>query len=527
MSENTLYLDCSSGISGDMTVAALLDLGADRQVLLDALKSLPLSGYSIEIKDVYKSGIRACDFNVILDAEHENHDHDMEYLHGHEHSNNGQGHSEHKHFSHVHECSDHVDSNHEQGHSHECSCHDHDNTTHDHDTVVAESDASSRHHHATVNVDAIHSGHGHTHSARNLQDIISIIRAGNLTASAADLAIRIFEILAKAEAKVHGKGINEVHFHEVGAVDSIVDIVAAAVCLDNLHPDQVVVSALTEGCGQIRCQHGLIPVPVPAVTAIAEQEQLMLRLTDIQGELVTPTGAAIAAAIRTLDKLPEQFLVKKSGLGAGKREYETPGVLRAMWLMGETSENSIRTETTDTAHDTPFDAISGTPTNVVPDVSLNAMPFPVTASVDSDSILVLETNIDDCTGEALAFTMQRLLAAGALDAFYIPIYMKKNRPAYLLKAICNPEDREVLEAIIFENTTTIGIRRQTMQRTKLSRKIISVQTPWGQADIKSCDYESNAKYFPENDSVSRLAMENGIGFPKMYRLLQNFAYENL
>ncbi|MCC8049474.1 MAG: nickel pincer cofactor biosynthesis protein LarC [Clostridiales bacterium] len=493
MNENILYLDCSSGISGDMTVAALLDLGADRQVLLDALNSLPLSGYSVEIKDVYKSGIRACDFNVILDAEHENHDHDMEYLHGHTHSCHELVHDEHS--EHEHSGQGHIHEHSEHAHSHEHSDHEH--------------------------------VHSHTHSARNLQDIISIIHAGNLTAPAADLTIRIFEILAKAEAKVHGKGINEVHFHEVGAIDSIVDIVAAAVCLDNLHPDQVVVSALTEGCGQIRCQHGLIPVPVPAVTAIAEQEQLMLRLTDIQGELVTPTGAAIAAAIRTLNKLPEQFLIKKSGLGAGKREYETPGVLRAMWLVGETNKISIRTATTDKAHDAPLDAISGTPTNVVPDVSLNAMPFPVTTPVDSDSILVLETNIDDCTGEALAFTMQRLLEAGALDAFYLPIYMKKNRPAYLLKAICNPEDREVLEAIIFENTTTIGIRRQTMQRTKLSRKIISVQTPWGQADIKCCDYESNTKYFPENDSVSRLAMENGIGFPKMYRLLQNFAYENL
>ncbi len=494
MNENILYLDCSSGISGDMTVAALLDLGADRQVLLDALNSLPLSGYSIEIKDVYKSGIRACDFNVVLDAEHENHDHDMEYLHGHTHSCQ-------KH--------DHEHSEHEHSHEHSGQEHIHEHSEHDHECSHK------------------HSGHGHTHSARNLQDIISIIRAGNLTAQAADLAIRIFEILAKAEAKVHGKDINEVHFHEVGAIDSIVDIVAAAVCLDNLHPDQVVVSALTEGCGQIRCQHGLIPVPVPAVTAIAEQEQLMLRLTDIQGELVTPTGAAIAAAIRTLNKLPEQFLIQKSGLGAGKREYETPGVLRAMWLVGETNKISVRTATTDKAHDAPFDAISGTPINVVPDVSLNAMPFPVTTPVESDSILVLETNIDDCTGEALAFTMQRLLEAGALDAFYLPIYMKKNRPAYLLKAICNPEDREVLEAIIFENTTTIGIRRQTMQRTKLSRKIISVQTPWGQADIKCCDYETDAKYFPENDSVSRLAMENGIGFPKMYRLLQDFAYENL
>ncbi len=529
MSETILYLDCSSGISGDMTVAALLDLGADRQVLLDALNSLPLSGYSIEIKDVYKSGIRACDFNVILDAEHENHDHDMEYLHGHTHSGHDCIH-EHSDHEHIHEHSDHE-------HIHEHSDHEH---VHEH----------SDHEHENAHE---RSSHEHAHSARSLQDIISIIRAGNLTAAAADLAIRIFEILAKAEAKVHGKDINDVHFHEVGAVDSIVDIVAAAVCLNNLHPDQVVVSALTEGCGQIRCQHGLIPVPVPAVTAIAEQEQLVLRLTDIQGELVTPTGAAIAAAIRTLDtavqtqsmsctdgvifppaqgkkyfhKLPEQFLIEKTGLGAGKRKYETPGVLRAMWLISDTDRNFPNTIRLDTPLDAKFNVKSDMLPNAMPNVTPNELSAPAAPQIGSDSILVLETNIDDCTGEALAFTMQRLLDAGALDAFCIPISMKKNRPAYLLKAICNPEDREILEAIIFENTTTIGIRRQTMQRTKLSRRIVPVQTPWGQADIKCCDYERNVKYFPENDSVSRLAMENGIGFPKMYRLLQDFAYENM
>lgn len=360
MKESILYLECSSGISGDMTVAALLDLGADREVLERALKSLPLSGYSIEIKDVYKSGIRACDFHVILDAKHENHDHDMEYLHGTpEHADN-----EHVHDSHEHSIHD------EHTHdSHEHSAHEHAHDSHE------------------------HSAHEHTHDARNLQDIIRIIQAGDLSAAAADLAIRIFEIVARAEAKVHGKGMNEVHFHEVGAVDSIVDIVAAAVCLDNLHPDQVVVSTLTEGCGQIRCQHGLIPVPVPAVTAIAEQEGLVLRLTDIQGELVTPTGAAIAAAVRTRETLPEQFRIHRVGLGAGKRAYATAGVLRAMLLEPITKKE----DSTDTAD----------------------------RSDTSDSILILETNIDDCTGEALSFTMEQLFAAGALDVFSIPIYMKK------------------------------------------------------------------------------------------------------
>ncbi|MCD8014378.1 MAG: nickel pincer cofactor biosynthesis protein LarC [Lachnospiraceae bacterium] len=504
MNQNILYLECNSGISGDMTVAALLDLGADRQVLMDALDSLPLTGYTIEIKDVWKSGVRACDFHVVLDAEHENHDHDMEYLHGgkelsevasneiHVHGNSSGLHNHESEVSfHVHKHESNVTS-----HAHE---HESNTSSHAHEH---ESNASSHTHehlsgtHALTHeqVNRLHAqthihtseAFSHSHSSRNLQDITAIIHAGRLTGNASELAIRIFEILAKAEAEVHGKEINEVHFHEVGAVDSIVDIVAAAVCLDNLHPDEVVVSTLTEGCGQIRCQHGLIPVPVPAVTAIAMHENLVLKLTDIQGELVTPTGAAIAAAIRTRQDLPQQFQIRRVGLGAGKRDYATAGVLRAMWL-GQTSVGDEFDESGD------------------------------------DDVLVLETNIDDCTGEALAFTMQKLMEAGALDVFYLPIYMKKNRPAYLLKVICNQEDRQKLESIIFHNTTTIGIRRQAMHRTKLPRRVASIKTPWGTADIKYCGYENEPRCFPENDSVSKLADENGIGFSEMYRLLQEFA----
>ncbi|MCC8044400.1 MAG: LarC family nickel insertion protein [Clostridiales bacterium] len=579
MNESILYLECNSGISGDMAVAALLDLGADRQVLLDALKSLPLSGYSIEIKDVYKSGIRACDFHVILDAEHENHDHDMEYLHGsghvheaHAREHNAEGASAEllPESIHAETACQHTNETHSHTHSHveETCTHSHMDDGHMHSHTHSHTEEACAHSHAG-------NDHAHSHHARNLQDIVEIIRAGDLSTTAADLAIRIFEIVAKAEAKVHGKSINEVHFHEVGAVDSIVDIVAAAVCLDNLHPDQVVVSALTEGCGQIRCQHGLIPIPVPAVTAIAEQEDLVLHLTDIQGELVTPTGAAIAAAVRTKEKLPEQFRIRRVGLGAGKRAYATAGVLRAMLVepSGEKlpsapakqGSSSMQTYTfrlknlhcqqgipapaeanspKHTATSAEPDSLNHTATSAEPDslkcIVASAEPDATTDSAaqaitdtnkcpdnSADAILVLETNIDDCTGEAVAFTMQQLLEAGALDVFSIPIYMKKNRPAWLLKTICEPKDREVLEAIIFQNTTTIGIRRQTMQRTKLPRKIVTVETDWGVADIKCCDYGQTMRYFPENDSVSRLAVENGIGFPEMYRLLQEFAQKHL
>ena len=452
MNHSILYLECNSGISGDMTVAALLDLGADRQVLLDALSSLPLTGYSIEIKDVYKSGIRACDFNVILD--HDNHDHDMDYLHGHAHSMA----DEHDH-THSHNLSD----EHEQIHRH-----DHSMTVgdaHDHDT---EESQHMHHHH---------------HDTRNLNDITKIIQAGQLSSGAKDLALKIFQILAEAEAAVHGKTLEEIHFHEVGAVDSIVDIVAVAVCIDNLSPSGIVISALTDGKGQIRCQHGLIPVPVPAVTAIAMQNDLTLNISDVEGELVTPTGAAIAAAVRTATTLPKDFRIRRIGFGAGKRDYATTGLLRAMLLQPLSKDT----------HDT---------------------------------ILSLETNIDDCSGEALSYTMQQLLDAGALDAFCIPIYMKKNRPAYLLKVLCNPEQRTEMESIIFRNTTTIGIRIQEMQRTKLPRKIFALETPWGMADVKCCTYGNDTYYYPENDSVSRLAKQNGTGFTEMYNMIQAYAREN-
>ena len=452
MNHSILYLECNSGISGDMTVAALLDLGADRQILLDALSSLPLTGYSIEIKDVYKSGIRACDFNVILD--HDNHDHDMDYLHGHAHSMT----DEHDH-THSHNLSD------EHGQIHR---HDHSMTVgdvHGHDT-----DESQHIHH-------------HHHDARNLNDITKIIQAGQLSSGAKDLALKIFQILAEAEAAVHGKTLEEIHFHEVGAVDSIVDIVAVAVCIDNLSPSGIVISALTDGKGQIRCQHGLIPVPVPAVTAIAMQNDLTLNISDVEGELVTPTGAAIAAAVRTAATLPKEFRIRRIGFGAGKRDYAATGLLRAMLLQPLSKDT----------HDT---------------------------------ILSLETNVDDCSGEALSYTMQLLLDAGALDAFCIPIYMKKNRPACLLKVLCNPEQRAEMESIIFRNTTTIGIRIQEMQRTKLPRKIFALETPWGMADVKCCTYGNDTYYYPENDSVSRLAKQNGTGFTEMYNMIQAYAREN-
>ncbi len=272
--KKALYFDCASGISGDMSVAALLDLGADKKMLLDTLDSLKLSGYKIEISEVEKSGIAACDFNVLLDKEHENHDHDMEYLHG---------------------------DNHEHSHA---ECH------HEHEHQ--------------------HSAHTLHHEHRSLPDILTILENSSMTAGAKAMASKIFEILAEGEARAHRVPKEQVHFHEVGAVDSIVDIAAFAICMDFLGYEEVFLPVLKEGQGTIRCQHGILPIPVPATSNIVCTHKLPLSILPVQGELVTPTGAAIAAAIATSFTLPETFQINKIGVGAGKRNYEVPGILRVM-----------------------------------------------------------------------------------------------------------------------------------------------------------------------------------------------------
>ena len=306
---NKLYLECYSGISGDMTVAALLDLGADQQVLLEGLESLNLPGYQLKIGRVKKNGIDACDFDVILDEPEHHHDHEHEHHHDHDH--------EHHHdHDHDHEHEHHHDHDHEHHHDHD---HEH---HHDHDNEHHHDHEHEHHHH--------HHHHDHVH--RNIGDIFAIIDQSKISDRAKQTAKDIFRIIAAAESKAHGIAEDQVHFHEVGAVDSIVDIVSAAICLDNLDITEAVVSDLYEGCGYVHCQHGLMPVPVPAVVNIAADNALRLRLTQTRGEMITPTGAAIAAYLSKGGKLPESFVIEKIGLGAGKKDFATANILRAFLI---------------------------------------------------------------------------------------------------------------------------------------------------------------------------------------------------
>lgn len=430
-----LYFECGSGISGDMAVAALLDAGADEKTLRAALDSVPAGGFKVEIARIKKNGIDALDFNVILDSEHESRDHDMHYLFGHESGREGESSRHHPHH-------------------------------HGHGENHAERSGGEDHH----------------HEHRNLSDVLSIIDGTKMTDGARNLARRIFRIIAEAESKAHGIPLEQVHFHEVGAIDSIVDVIAFSVCFDSLSPSRVYIPSLSEGTGTVRCRHGILPVPVPAVASITASYNLPLHIMNEAGEYITPTGAAFAAAVRTDGALPKNFLVKKIGYGAGKRTYERPSILRAFVIETAGSEES-----------------------------------PQNGCDDDSRIFKLETNIDDCTGEALGFVMERLFAAGAHDVHYVPCVMKKSRPAYLLCVLCKKKDIARMEEIIFRHTTTIGIRRFAVDRTVLPREEIEVRTPHGLAQVKVVALGDEKRFYPEYESVAEIARRTGNSFIQVFK----------
>ena len=430
----TLYLDCSSGISGDMTVAALLDLGASEQRLRETLSTLPAHGFDVAVTRVRKSGLDACDFDVRLDAAHENHDHDMAWLYGHLDA------SEHAH-DHEHE--------HDHEHAHE----------HDH-------------------------AHHHHHEHRSLADVCAIIDASAMSERAKKLAHAVFGKLAEAEAKAHGATPETVMFHEVGAIDSIVDICSVAICLDDLDVTEVIVPSLAEGHGTIRCAHGIMPVPVPAVVNLCQAAGIALVPAPVAGELVTPTGAAIVAALRTDSALPASYAIECVGYGAGKRAYENcSGVLRAVLIASEVSN----------------DAGDG----------------------DRSTVTKLESDLDDCTGEALGRVIELLMAAGAREAHAIPIVMKKGRPGHQLEVICDGELAPALERIIFENTTTIGIRSMDMRRHALPRTPDGIETPYGRVATKLVVMpDGHVRAYPEYSSVIEACERTGASFQDVFRATQ-------
>lgn len=387
MKGTTLYLECYSGISGDMTVAALLDLGADAQGLDRLLGQLPLEGFRVVHGRVNKQGISARDFDVVMEE-----------------------------------------------------CH--------------------------------HQPH------RHLTDILEMLDRLPAEPAVIRLAKEMFRRIGEAEAKAHGIPAEQVHFHEVGAVDSIVDIVSAAYCLVSLGVERVVLSPLCEGSGHVKCAHGLLPVPVPAVEHLVQAYGLPLRITGTEGEMITPTGAAIASVLWKGQVGLPPCRILKTGVGAGKKDFPHANILRASLV----------------------EPLAGEP-----------------------EIWVLETNVDDCSGEALGYALEKLGEAGVRDAYYTPVYMKKNRPGVLVTVLCDWEKVAQAEEILFTHTTTIGIRRYPVQRTCLEREIQQVETPWGSARVKRCRLGERVWNYPEYADVRQLCEASGKGYGEMYLLIQEAA----
>ena len=286
-------------------------------------------------------------------------------------------------------------------------------------------------------------------------------------------------------------------------MDSIVDITAAAICMDKLGFDSIITSELWEGKGTTWCQHGRIPVPAPAVLEMMAEHRVPVKFAPVEGEMITPTGAGIVAALSEKGKLPDGFVIEKVGVGAGKKDFPHANILRAMILNTDADVAWNKKKETEPAEKQKDDADDKKPVQVTGESGPNGQ----------NTVSVLETNVDDCSGEQLGYAMECLLEAGALDTSCIPVYMKKNRPASMLQVICRPEDEEKMETVIFRETTSIGLRKYREERSILPREMITVTLPGGhEVRVKKCSHHGQEFYYPEYEDVRAVGKETNHSF---------------
>ena len=430
------YLECFSGISGDMFLGALVDAGVSPTLLEETVAALGV-GARMEISRVVRSGISATKVDVWVGVEK-----DLpqeEYWKGKSEGGNEEHHS-----------NDHA-------HSEDQSSFEHDHSSHRHS------------HEGGVSRVGPPAPHDHEHfHGRGLTEIRRIIAAAAISDSAKKTAVEIFEALGAAEAKIHNTSIESIHFHEVGAVDAIVDIVCAAVGAEALGVDQIVCSPLNVGGGTVKCAHGTFPVPAPATVELLKDAPVYS--SGVQAELVTPTGAAIVKTLAARFAPFPEMNVEKSGYGAGSRDFPGhPNLLRL--IVGEAA-------------------------------------LTMAGKTASETITVLEANLDDLNPQVFGYVMDRLLDEGALDAFGIPVQMKKNRPGMVLTVLCKPEDAAKLTQLLFTETTTLGVRRRDEVRQTLARRWESVHTQWGDVRIKIASMNGTVtNYAPEYEDCRRIAAE--------------------
>jgi len=432
------YLDCFSGISGDMFLGALVEAGVSPKLLEDTVAALDI-GARLEISRVVRSGISATKVDVYSHGEKDLPREVFWEQGGHSHSHD-----------HSHD--------HEHGHSH--------GHTHSH----GQREADARQHESSEQSSRAGVPAPHEHG-RGLNEIRQIIGKASISETAKATSIRIFEALGAAEAKIHSTSIEKVHFHEVGAVDAMVDIVCAAVGAEALGVDEWVCSPLNVGGGTVKCAHGTLPVPAPATLELLKE--VPVYSSGPQVELVTPTGAAI---VKTLASRFSQFptmKIEQSGYGAGTRDFPGhPNVVRL--TIGQSAAKTA-------------------------------------AGTSQETITVLEANLDDLSPQVLAYTMEQLLAAGALDVFSVPVQMKKGRPGAVLTVLSKPEDADRLSKLIFAETTTLGVRRREEMRQVLARRWETVETPWGPVRIKIASMNGTiSNYAPEYEDCRAVAEKHHV-----------------
>ena len=420
----TLYLECGMGAAGDMLTAALLELTGNKEAFVEKLNALGLPGVHVAAEPSVKCGITGTHMHVTVDGEeeesldeHEHHDHEHEHHHEHEHDHDH--HHEHDHEPH----------------------HDHD---HEHD------------HH-----------HGYHHHA-SVADIEALIDGLNVSEHVKKDAKAVYALIADAESRVHGHPVSEIHFHEVGTMDAVADVVSVCMLIEELAPDEIVASPVHVGSGYVRCMHGVLPVPAPATALI---------LTDvptyggeIRGELCTPTGAALLKHFAS--RFGDRPIMKTQaiGYGMGKKDFERANCVRA--FLGESE---------------------GT----------------------REQITKLECNLDDMTGETIGFAMEQLFEAGARDVYTQAIGMKKSRPGVLLSVICMPEDADRLAAVMMKHTTTLGIRRQDLTRYVLSRSMDTVESAYGPVRIKKAEGMGVKRSKAEYEDLAALALQHGVSISEI------------
>lgn len=425
----TLYLECAMGAAGDMLTAALVELLPDRETFLSRINALGLPGVTVEAEPSVKCGITGTHIRVRVHGEEEEsldvHDHEHEHGHHHEHEHE----QEHEHGHH-----------HEHEHEHE-HLHEHEHT-HGHD-----------HEHS----------HEHGHHHASLADVNAVIDGLSVSDRIKEDAKAVYRLIAEAESRVHGRTVEDIHFHEVGTMDAVTDVVSVCMLMEELAPEQIIVSPVHVGSGHVHCAHGILPVPAPATA---------LLLTGIptyggavRGELCTPTGAALLKHFATGFGDRPVMRTEAIGYGMGNKDFERANCVRA--FLGETE--SVR-----------------------------------------EQVTRLECNLDDITGEETGFAMERLFEAGAYDVYTQPIGMKKSRPGILLSVICSPESADRLAGLIMKHTTTLGIRRQDMSRYVLKREIRTVSTAYGDIRIKHASGMGVERSKAEYDDVAELARKNGV-----------------